>query len=142
MQFTLIIPPLYSMPTNFFIWGYIQIFGGAMYPLTLHLGVQRKWNAFFSFHMFSFCICCFFLSIWNKISICCCFECIIWTVIFWCLKLFGRLVFFAGVGTGSLTIVTLLLGSTLSSLLLLSCFLLTVSFLFLATKSFKDRCIV
>jgi hypothetical protein len=28
----------------------------------------------------------FFLSIWNKISICCCFECIIWTVIFWCLK--------------------------------------------------------
>jgi len=23
-------------------WGYIQIVGGAMYPLTLHLGVQRK----------------------------------------------------------------------------------------------------
>ena len=23
-------------------WGYIKIFGGAMYPLTLHLGVQRK----------------------------------------------------------------------------------------------------
>ena len=27
-------------------WGYIQIFGGAMYPLTLHLGVQRKLTAF------------------------------------------------------------------------------------------------
>ena len=41
----------YSMPTGFFIfylhcWGYLQIFGGAMYPLTLHLGVQRKWIAF------------------------------------------------------------------------------------------------
>ena len=23
-------------------WGYINIFGGAMYPLTLHLEVQRK----------------------------------------------------------------------------------------------------
>jgi hypothetical protein len=31
-----------------------------MYPLTLHLGVQRKWTAFFSFHMSSFCICFFF----------------------------------------------------------------------------------
>jgi hypothetical protein len=42
-----------SMPTGFFIWGYmypftfifggyIQIFGGAMYPLTLHVGVKRK----------------------------------------------------------------------------------------------------
>ena len=34
-----------SMPTGFFIWGYMYpftfIFGGAMYPLTLHLGVQR-----------------------------------------------------------------------------------------------------
>jgi hypothetical protein len=80
-----------SMPTGFFIWGYMYpftfIFGGPMYPLTLHLGVQRKWTAFCSFHMSSFCICFFFfLSIWNKISICCCFECIIWTVIFWCLK--------------------------------------------------------
>ena len=36
-----------SMPTGFFIWGYIQIFGDAMYPLTLHLGVQRKLTAFF-----------------------------------------------------------------------------------------------
>ena len=27
-------------------WGYIQICGGAMYSLTLHLGVQRKLNAF------------------------------------------------------------------------------------------------
>jgi hypothetical protein len=27
-------------------WGYIKIFGGAMYPLTLLLGVQRKWTAF------------------------------------------------------------------------------------------------
>ena len=27
-------------------WGYIQIFGGAMYPLTLHLGVKRKLTAF------------------------------------------------------------------------------------------------
>ena len=36
-----------SMPTGFFIWGYIQIFGGAMCnPLTLHLGVQRKLTAF------------------------------------------------------------------------------------------------
>ena len=39
-----------SMPTGFFIWGYMYpftfIFGGAMYPLTLHLGVQRKWTAF------------------------------------------------------------------------------------------------
>jgi hypothetical protein len=35
------------MPTGFFIWGYIQIFGDAMYPLTLHLGVQRKLTAFF-----------------------------------------------------------------------------------------------
>ena len=37
---------LISMPTGFFIWGYMYpltfIFGGAMYPLTLHLGVQRK----------------------------------------------------------------------------------------------------
>ena len=104
-------------------WRYIQIFWGAMFPLTLHLGVQRKWTASFSFHMSSFCICCcFFLSIWNKISICCCFECIIWTLIFWCLKFFGRLGFFAGVGTGSLTLVTLLLGSALSSSLLLSWF--------------------
>ena len=35
-----------SMPTGFFIWGYMYpftfIFGGAMYPLTLHLEVQRK----------------------------------------------------------------------------------------------------
>ena len=58
------------------------------------------------------------------------------------LKVFGHLGFFARVGTGSLTLVTLLLGSALSSSLLLSCFLLTVSFLFLAMKSFKDRCIV
>ena len=41
----------YSMPTGFFIfylhcWGYIHIFGGAMYPLTFHFGVQRKWTAF------------------------------------------------------------------------------------------------
>jgi hypothetical protein len=39
-----------SMPTGIFIWGYMYpftfIFGGAMYPLTLHLGVQRKWTAF------------------------------------------------------------------------------------------------
>jgi hypothetical protein len=28
-------------------WGYIQIFGGAMYPSnSLHLRVQRKWTAF------------------------------------------------------------------------------------------------
>ena len=41
---------MYSMPTGFFIWGYMYpftiIFGGAMYPLTLHLGVQRKLTAF------------------------------------------------------------------------------------------------
>ena len=40
----------YSMPTGFFIWGYMYpftfIFGGAMYPLALHLGVQRKLTAF------------------------------------------------------------------------------------------------
>jgi hypothetical protein len=53
------------------------IFGGPMYPLILHLGEQRKWAAFCSFHMSSFCGF-FLLSIWNKISICCCFECIIW----------------------------------------------------------------
>ena len=45
-----------SMPTGSFIWGtctlflhfwgYILIFGGAMYPVTLHLGVQRKLTAF------------------------------------------------------------------------------------------------
>ena len=39
-----------SMPTGFFIWGYMYpftfIFGGAMYPLTLHLGVKRKLTAF------------------------------------------------------------------------------------------------
>ena len=39
-----------SMPTGFFIWGYMYpftfIFGGAMYRLTLHLGVQRKLTAF------------------------------------------------------------------------------------------------
>jgi hypothetical protein len=38
---------VYSMPTGFFIWGYMYpftfIFGGAMYPSnSLHLGVQRK----------------------------------------------------------------------------------------------------
>ena len=44
---------LISMPTVFFIWGYMypltfifggtsKFLGGAMYPLTLHLGVQRK----------------------------------------------------------------------------------------------------
>ena len=81
-----------SMPTGFFIWGYMYpftfIFEGTskLHLLALHLGVKRKWTAFCSFHMSSFCTCCwFFLSIWNKISICC-FECIIWTVIFWCLK--------------------------------------------------------
>ena len=40
----------FSMPTGFFIWGYMYpftfIFGGAMYPLTLHLGIQRKLIAF------------------------------------------------------------------------------------------------
>ena len=40
-----------SMPTGFFIWGYMYpftfIFGGAMYPSnSLHLGVQRKLTAF------------------------------------------------------------------------------------------------
>jgi hypothetical protein len=45
-----------SMPTGFFIWGYMYPlpsflgvhpnFWGAMYPLTLHLGVQRKLTAF------------------------------------------------------------------------------------------------
>jgi hypothetical protein len=34
----------------FFIWGYMYpftfIFGGPIYPLTLHFGVQRKWTAF------------------------------------------------------------------------------------------------
>ena len=34
------------VPFYLHFWGYIQIFGGAMYPLTLHLGVQRKWTAF------------------------------------------------------------------------------------------------
>jgi ABC-type transport system involved in cytochrome bd biosynthesis fused ATPase/permease subunit len=55
-------------PTD--LLGIILFFGDAMYPLTLYLGVQRKWTAFFSFHMSSFCMF-FFLSIWNKISICC-----------------------------------------------------------------------
>ena len=43
------------VPFYLLLWVYIQIFGGAMYPLTLHLilGVQRKWTAFFSFHMSS-----------------------------------------------------------------------------------------
>ena len=30
------------VPFYLHFWGYIQIFGDAMYPLTLHLGVQRK----------------------------------------------------------------------------------------------------
>ena len=30
------------VPFYLHLWGYIQMFGGAMYPLTLHLGVQRK----------------------------------------------------------------------------------------------------
>ena len=38
------------MPTGFFIWGcmypFTFIFGGAMYPLTLHLRVQRKLTVF------------------------------------------------------------------------------------------------
>jgi hypothetical protein len=34
------------VPFYLHFWGYIQIFGGAMYPLTLHWGVQRKWTAF------------------------------------------------------------------------------------------------
>ena len=34
------------VPFYLHFWGYIQIFGGAMYPLTLHLGVQRKLTAF------------------------------------------------------------------------------------------------
>ena len=34
------------VPFYLHFWGYIQIFGGAMYPLTLHLGVQRKWTVF------------------------------------------------------------------------------------------------
>jgi hypothetical protein len=34
------------VPFYLHFWGYINIFGGAMYPLTLHLGVQRKWTAF------------------------------------------------------------------------------------------------
>ena len=39
-----------ACPQVFSIWGYMYpftfIFGGAMYPLTLHLGVQRKLTAF------------------------------------------------------------------------------------------------
>jgi len=31
-----------GVPFYLHFWGYIQIFGGAMYPLTLHLVVQRK----------------------------------------------------------------------------------------------------
>ena len=34
------------VPFYLHFWGYIQIFGGAMYPLTLHLGIQRKLTAF------------------------------------------------------------------------------------------------
>ena len=34
------------VPFYLHFWGYIQIFEGAMYPLTLHLGVQRKLTAF------------------------------------------------------------------------------------------------
>ena len=34
------------VPFYLHFWGYIQIFGVAMYPLTLHLGVQRKLTAF------------------------------------------------------------------------------------------------
>ena len=34
------------VPFYLHFWGYIQIFGGAMYLLTLHLGVQRKLIAF------------------------------------------------------------------------------------------------
>jgi hypothetical protein len=33
------------VPFYLHFWGYIQIFGGAMYPLTLYLGVQRKLTA-------------------------------------------------------------------------------------------------
>ena len=36
----------HNVPFYLHFWGYIQIFGGAMYPLTLHSGVQRKWTAF------------------------------------------------------------------------------------------------
>ena len=36
------------VPFYLHFWGYIQMFGGAMYPLTLHLGVQRKLTAFSS----------------------------------------------------------------------------------------------
>ena len=58
MPFSTIFQLYHSMSTGFFIWymyyvpfylhfwGYIQIFGGAMYPLTLYLGVQRKLTAF------------------------------------------------------------------------------------------------
>jgi hypothetical protein len=74
------------VPSYLHCWGYIQIFGGAMYPLTLHLGGTKKMNCIFLISHVQFLYMLVFLSIWNKISICCCFECIIWTVIFWCLK--------------------------------------------------------
>ena len=60
-----------SMPTGFFISGYMYpftfIFGGAMYPLTLHLGVQRKLTIFSTQGRAP---CCFFVNItqsWRKL---------------------------------------------------------------------------
>ena len=51
LKFNTVCPQVFSSggTCTFYLhfWGYIQIFGGAMYPLTLHLGVQRKWTPFF-----------------------------------------------------------------------------------------------
>ena len=66
-----------SMPTGFFIWGYMYpftiIFGGAMYPLTLHLGEQRKLTAFSPRKVVYHAVFCkyyaelakFFFSVWH-----------------------------------------------------------------------------
>ena len=71
-------------------------------PFNSSFGGTKKMYCIFLISHVQFLYMLLFLSIWNKNSICCCFECIIWTVIFWCLKFFGHLGFFAGVGTGSL----------------------------------------
>ena len=54
------------VPFYLHFWGYIQIFGGAMYPLTLHLGVQRKLTAFSPRKVVHHAVFVNIMQIWRK----------------------------------------------------------------------------
>ena len=121
------------VPFYLHFWGYIQIFGGYNVPSNSSFRGTKKMNCIFLISHVQFLHMLFFLSIWNKISICCCFESLlaVYTLGFFCQSWH----WFTDISYIIVRIGTVIVAVTVM-------FFLTISFLFLAKKSFKDHCIV